>query len=39
MGSAVIHKKKASYYSPPDGKNNGADMVRERGKNLRSLQF
>lgn len=37
MGSVVIYKKKASYYSLLDGKNNGVDMVRERGKNLRSL--
>ena len=38
MGSAVIHKRKANYYSPPDGRNNYSGMVRERG-NLKSSPF
>lgn len=33
MGSAVIHRRKASYHNPADGRSNN-DMVTERKNNV-----
>ena len=36
MGSAVIHRRKASYHNPSDGRSNN-DMVTERKNNVLNI--